>query len=96
MGRVEFSQIIENKANQLDLQVVVRELMKVGGAGGAEKNQKLLNLLNESTFLGQSSYEDELEHLEQFERQETSQRGHERRRSKEIERKGEDNLTNIR
>ena len=67
MGRVEFSQIIENKANQHDLQVVVRELMKVCGAGGAEKNQKLLNLLNESTFLlGQSSYEDELEHFEQF------------------------------
>ena len=94
MDRVEFSQIIENKANQLDLQAIVRELMKV--RGGAEKNQKLLNLLNESTFLGQSSYEDELEHLEQFERQETTQRRtKELRQSKEIERKGEDNLTNI-
>ena len=55
--------------------------MKVGDAGGAEKNQKLQNLLSESIFLGQSSYMDELEHLEQFERQEMSQRRNELRQS---------------
>lgn len=94
VDRVEFSQIIENKANQLDLQVVAREMMKLGGAHGTEKSQKLQNILSESLFLGQSSYEDELEHLEQFERQEMSQRRNELQ-SKEKENKRQDNSSNI-
>ena len=95
MSRVEFSQIIENNVNQLDIQTVRRELMKVHGADGTAKNQKLQNLMKESTFLGQSSYEDELEHLEQFERLEMSQRRNEHHQSKETERKRDDNFTNI-
>ena len=68
--------------------------MRIGGAGGLEKNDKLQNLLSESILMGHSSYEDELEHLEAFERQEMSQRTSKRRnellRSKEMENKRED------
>lgn len=72
VNREEFSQIIGNKANMLDLQAVVKELLKHNSS--TDKNQKLVNLLSDSTMFFPSTYEDELEQLEQLEKQEMLQR----------------------
>ena len=48
VDRLEFTSIIENKANNFDIQVLISQIMKIDQLG---TNEKLQNLLNESTFL---------------------------------------------
>ena len=75
IDRLEFSQIVENKANNQDIQVLVSQILNIEELA---KNQKLQNLLNESMFAGggpdttvrrdKSGYEEELQNLEMFEK----------------------------
>lgn len=62
---MEFSQILENKANQQDFQMLVQQIITSNPEFG--KNEKLHNMLAESML--NSGYQEELEHLELFERQ---------------------------
>ena len=57
IDRIEFSQIIQNKANTVEVQKLMQELIRAKTFSEFQKNDKMMNILNESA----SSHQGEID-----------------------------------